>query len=80
MRVRETLENKTKNVYDPPRHFVVSITTILSNKTTNWDKATTNGIYMNLGKNPHIRGVTTNGNKLEIDWLIQSNDKRIQTV
>ena len=46
----------------------------------NRDKATTNGIYMNLGNYPHILQVTTRGNKLEIYLLIQSNYKWIKTV
>ena len=46
----------------------------------NRDKATTNGIYMNLGNYPHILRVTTNKNKLKIDFLIQSNYKGIQKV
>ena len=48
----------------PPIQLIVSITTIFSNITTNRDKATANGIYMNLVNYPHIQRVTTDGNKL----------------
>ena len=59
---------------------MVSVTTNFSNKTTNGEKATTHGIYMNLENYPHILRVTTNGNKLEINLQIQTNYKWVQTV
>ena len=59
---------------------MVSVTTNFSNITTNGDKGTKHGIYMNLGNYPHILRVITNRNKLEIYLQTQNNYKRIQTV